>query len=263
VLGVALRRVGDIGLHDLAAIGRLRGQDGLPYPFGHTHPLEQRQERISSVADRLDHGDLSAFREWTDTYAAAEIWVACRVHHRSTDTPYRRILAYRAGEAGYLAHQSSNDVVEVFALGPADLGTAIAGSVGLTEPGTRPRIIVPGYVGYFAQPATDYDDTDDDTDYFVRIADDRSSRPTEAVVRDDEVTAIAIIQSRWQPARRWGVDWTENLVAAIQIEADGDYVYSPDFSHAVPVTAQSLKERIDRIIAEDLSAQYHQRRNEP
>ncbi len=33
--------VGEIDLADLAAIGRLQGRDGLPYPFAYTRPQKQ------------------------------------------------------------------------------------------------------------------------------------------------------------------------------------------------------------------------------
>jgi hypothetical protein len=83
------------------------------------------------------------------------------------------------------------------------------------------------------------------------------------VVGDDQVTAIATIQSRWKPPRTWGVDWTKNFIACIQIDGDGDYIYTPDFSHAIPLTEQFLSERIDRLIAEDISARRLHRRIEP
>jgi hypothetical protein len=251
-----LHRVGEINLCDLEMVGRLQGQEGLPYPFGHTHPHKHHDEPSSSIADRLAHGDLSAFREWTEAYVAADIWVASRVHHSITDHSGRRILAYRAGEAGYLACQRSNDdIVEVSRLSARDLGAAIAGSVGLNEPGTRPHIVIPGYVGYFAdRAATEYDVGDDDEVYSVRVAVRRSSQPTASVVADEEVTTIVTIQSRWQPPRRWGVDWAKNVVVCIQIDGDGDYIYTPDFSHAVALTEHVLRDRIDSLIAEDISA---------
>jgi hypothetical protein len=254
--GVVLRRVGEVNLCDLAAIGRLQGREGLPYPFAHTNPQSQHEEGTSAVADRLEHGDLSAFQEWTDAYVAADIWVACRVHHSSAGTPDRRILAYRAGEAGYLACQRSNDdMVEVSKLSAVELGAAIVTSVGLTEPGAQPRIVIPGYVGYFADRAvTEYDHSDDDEVYSVRVAAHRLSQPTHPETADEDVTAVATIQSRWQPPRQWGVDWAKSVVVCIQIDADGDYVYTPDFSHAVPLTEHLLRERIDSLITEDISA---------
>jgi hypothetical protein len=264
VSGVALHRVGEINLCDLEMIGRLQGQEGLPYPFGHTHSRMHWDERISSVADRLDDGDLGAFREWTQAYVTADIWVACRVHHSSVDSSHRRILAYRAGEAGYLACQRSNDdIIEVSRLSALDLGAAVAGSVGLTRPGMQPRIVIPGYVGYFADRAsTEYDRHDDEV-YSVRVTAHRSTQPTHPVVSDEDVTAIATIQSRWQPPRQWGVDWAKSVVVCVQIYADGDYIYTPDFGHAVPLTEQSLSGRIDNLIAEDVSALRRERRIVP
>jgi hypothetical protein len=264
VSGVVLHRVGEINLCDLEMIGRLQGQEGLPYPFGTTHPREQHDERIPSVAERLEHGDLSAFREWAETYVAADIWVACRVHHSSADRHGRRILAYRAGEAGYLACQRSNsDIVDVSRLSALDLGAAIAGAVGLTEPGTQPSLVIPGYVGYFGhRAATEYDDSDDEV-WPVLVAAHRPPQPVHSVVADENVTAITTIQSRWQPPRHWGVDWTKNVIVYLQIDGDGDYVYRPDFSHAVPLTEHLLSERIDGLIAEDIAALRRERRIVP
>jgi hypothetical protein len=47
------------------------------------------------------------------------------------------------------------------------------------------------------------------------------------------------------------VDWTRAVLVCVQTESDGDYVYTPDFSHAVPMSEESLSERIDALIAED------------
>jgi hypothetical protein len=259
---VVLRRIGEINACDLAAIGRIQGRDGLPYPFGCTHPHHRHDEGISSVADRLDHGELRVFREWTDAYVAADIWVACRVHQSDPDTEDRRILAYRAGETGYFAAQRNNNVVEVSALSALELGAAIADSVGLTQPGMRARIVIPGYVEIFGRrAATAYDDRDDEG-YSVRVAVHRSSQPAHEMVANDQVTSVATIQSRWQPPRRWGVDWTKNFITFIQIDGDGDYIYTPDYSHAIPLTEQLLSERIDRLIAEDIAALRHHGRIE-
>jgi hypothetical protein len=258
VSGVALHRVGEIDLCDLEMIGRLQGQESLPYPFGFTQPHERRDAGTASVADRLDDGDLSVFREWTGAYVTADIWVACRVHHSRVDIPDRRILAYCDAEAGYLASQrSQDDVVEVFRLAAVDLAAGIARSIGLTRPGRQPRIVVPGYVGYFTD--TDYTDEDDDGVFSVRTAVHQPSRPAHPVVADDDVAALAIIQSRWQPARAWGVDWAKPVVACVRIVDDGDYVYTPDFSHAVPLAEPSLGEAIDGLMVEDIAVMRHQR----
>ncbi|WP_431195964.1 ESX secretion-associated protein EspG [Mycobacterium camsae] len=69
---------------------------------------------------------------------SADIWVECRVHHRSGDLPDTRLLALRAGESGFLASQrTGQDVVDIYSLSAHDLGPAIARSVGLTGPGRR------------------------------------------------------------------------------------------------------------------------------
>jgi hypothetical protein len=239
------RWVGEIGLDDLAAVCRSSGQDGLPYPLGSSLPRRQHNRSGHDV-------DLNAFREWTDAYVAADIWISCRVHYSSDAIPDRRIFAHRAGDAGFLASQHGNDVI-VSAMSGFDLGVAVAGSVGLTESGAHQRVVVPGYVGYFAEPIA-VEDSDDDSVRSVRIAAEQPSPPAHSVVADEAVTAIATIQSRWQPARRWGMDWTKNLIACVHADADGDYIYAPDFSHAVPVTEQALGERIERLIAEDITA---------
>jgi hypothetical protein len=202
--------VGVIDLGDLSAISRLNGRDGLPYPFAHAHPHKQSEKLSAAGVDRLDREDLSEFRGWMDAYIAVDIWVACRVHHRNSDTPGRRILAYYAGQTGYIAAQRINeDVVEVSELSAVDLGAVIAGSVGLIRPGRmQPGIVIPGYVGYFAHEAT----PDDDEVYAVCVGD-RSSQHEHPVLTDEDVAAIALIQSRWQPARKWGVDRTKTVVA--------------------------------------------------
>jgi hypothetical protein len=111
---------------------------------------------------------------------------------------------------------------------------------------TQPGIAIPGYVGYFAHEAT----SGDDEVYAVHVGD-PSSQHEHPVVDDGDVTAVAIIQSRWQPPRTWGVDWTRAVLVCVQTESDGDYIYTSDFSHAVPVTERVLSERIDELIAED------------
>ena len=71
--------------------------------------------------------------------------------------------------------------------------------------------------------------------------------PTAAMVSNADVAALATVQSHCQPARSSGVDWDKNFAVWVQVRGDGDYIYNPDFSHAVPVTEQNLSERIDRL----------------
>lgn len=252
--GVQLRRVGEICVSDLTALARYAGHDGLPYPFSDT----RQEQRTVSVAERYGGGDLSVFRDWVRAYVTADIWVTCRVHHAEAGTEDRRILGYRHGELGYLASQHGDrDVVEVSTLPAAELGAAIAESVDLSQPGRLSRIVVPGYVGYFAElPEVD----DEDEQFFsVRRPVSRRGPTGLQVVADDDVAAVTTIQSRWQPARAWGVDWTRPVIAYLQIGGDGDYLYTPDFAYAVPMTEQSLCDRIDRLIADDLNVLWDQR----
>lgn len=253
VLDTRMRPVGEIELSDLATIGRLAGHEGLPYPFAHTRASDG--ERQAFVSERFDNRDFAEFREWTDAYVAADIWVTCRVHHRSADMADGRILGFRGGDVGYLARQRSDDVVEIFALPADDLGAASSGLAGLIRPGPHPRIVVPGYIGYFDQPTHDRVAEDEHLDVVsVLTAVNQPAPPNHRLVADDDVAAIAIIQSRCQPAREWGVDWGRPLVACVHVDDEGDYIYAPDFSHAVPVTVSALGDRIDRLIADDITA---------
>ncbi|WP_396912360.1 hypothetical protein [Mycolicibacterium sp.] len=50
--------------------------------------------------------------------------------------------------------------------------------------------------------------------------------------------------------------WLElagDVLVWVRIKDDGDYIYSSDYSVAVPVTAQALRDRIDHAIATDVS----------
>lgn len=249
--GPGPQRIGGIGLDELAEVSRLRGLEGLPYPFARTEVGATDRDRRATVAGRLRGGDLSVFGAWADAYVDADIWVTCRVHHRDAAIPGRRVLAYRTGETGYVAQQHRSSAVEIFEMAATELAGAVSAAVGLTNPGARPAVVVPGYVGYFAPSEADFDHEADDVTS-VRVAvQDTGSPHTE--VPDDAVTAITTIQSRWRPPRRWGVDWTGAVIAAIHLDGDGDYAYTEDFGHALPVTTHQLAERIDALIADDLS----------
>ncbi|MHC9292927.1 ESX secretion-associated protein EspG [Mycobacterium sp. LTG2003] len=255
-----MRPVGEIELTDLAALCRLAGHDGLPYPFARSGALDDSSERRSSVAERVQNGDLAEFRDWADAYVAADIWLAGRIHHSDPRIADGRILGFRCGDNGYLACQRSDDVVEIFSLPADDLGAECADLVEPAAPGTHPRIVVRGYVGYFA-PSTDAQITEDEDAGVASVltAVNRPASPKHQKVADDDVAAIAIIQSRCQPARDWGVDWTKPIIACLYIEGDGSYVYVPDFSYAVPVVVPALADRIDRLIADSLADLAYQR----
>lgn len=245
-----MNRVGSIDLVDLVGICELQGREGLPYPFWRTQ-AESSVQDASSLADRFTDGDLRVFREWAQAYVHADIWVECRVNYSSED-PDMRILAYRAGQSGFFASQRpGEDVVDVFTLSPYELGAAIAGSVGLTTPGADTQIVIPGYLEKFMGRVDDADDGDYEVEVSRPV-----SRPRRlgSVVQGADVTVMATVQSRCQPAREWGVNWGQKVVVWVQINDDGDYIYSPDFSHAIPVTAQNLSKRIDQLIAKDVAA---------
>ena len=238
-----MRRVGDLDLSELAAVRRSRGHDELPYPFAHTRKGAHRADHQPNVS-----GELS---DWVDAYLTAEVWVSCRVHHSDPTSADGRLLAYLSGTTAYLASQrDTEDVVDVSSLASADLGAAVADSIGLTGPGRREQIVIPGYVGYFtAQAATEFDC--DDYDHPVRISAGEAPHADVRLVADDDVTALATIESRWQPPRNWGTEWTGNTLACVQIGEDGDYLYTPDFAYAVPVSRQALGNRIGALIARD------------
>jgi hypothetical protein len=248
--GVERRLVGSIGLADFAALCDLQGYERLPYPFAHTAPVPQGGPSgagTQEIAERFSNGDLRVFAPWIEAFPRADIWVECRVHHRSglADT---RLLAHRADESGFVATQrTTEDVVDVYAVSAYDLGPAIAGSVGLTKPGRRPEIVIPRCVNYFAVAGVD--SADDCVAVRVPVA-----GPTRVRVRDSQVAALATVQSRHQPARSWGVDWAETFLVWVRVDDDGDYIYDAAFRHAEPMSERRLSERIEGLIAADVAA---------
>jgi hypothetical protein len=243
--------VGQIAAADLADIGRRAGHDGLPYPFRHTR-AEHRSVR-PTTPQRPDEGEFAPFKTWADAYAAAEIWVTCRVHHRRGDIAVGRVLGFFAGDDGYLATQRSDEAIAVYTMRAGELAAAIAGSAGLSRPGRHRQVVVPGYVGYFTK-ATNSTAVDDDECGPVSVLDSprRPSQPRPELLADSDVAAVTIIQSRYRPAREWGVDWAKPLIACVQIDGDGDYIYLSDYSEAIPATEAILAERVGRLIADDL-----------
>jgi hypothetical protein len=260
VTAVDMNRVGSIDLIDLAGICELQGRDGLPYPFWRTQPAEAPPLNASLVASRFDAGDLSAFRGWAHAYVNADIWVECRVNFVSED-PDLRVLAYRAGDLGFLASQRpGEDVVDVFALSAYDLGTAIAASAGLVQPGAQPAIEIPDYLDMFRGAnhgslvgQDDADSYDDDDYYEMQVYSRAPARGSAAAVSASDVAVLATVQSRCQPAREWGVDWDERVAVWVRLQGDGDYLFRPDFDRAVPMSAPDLGDRIDSLIAQDVA----------
>lgn len=204
------------------------------------------------VADRYDSGDLRVFKPWAQAYVRADIWVECRVN-LSCDDPDLRILAYRAGESGFLASQRpGEDVVDVFELSPYELGIAVAASAELVGPGARSAIVIPGYLDRFRPPARGAVFVGDD-DYAakvsVRVSPDRRR---ESVVPAGDVAAMTTVQTRCVPSRGWGVDWGEQVAVCVRVVDDGDYLFGSDLDRAVPVTVRGLADRIDSLIADDV-----------
>lgn len=246
-----LRTVGSITLLDLDIISKFYGRDFLPFPFMFTQPSrfawhDEYDEYARSVPDRFNNGDLATFRDCAEAYAYADIRVECHVQSTPPDAPGVRVVAYRLDQRGFLAKQRPDeDVIDVNELSPYLLGPAVADSVALQKPGRRSGIVVPEY----AWASSDAGACED-----VSIHHTVGSEPRAATVPRAEVTAFGTVQSHWRPARCWGVDYGKNFAAWVQIKNDGDYLYTPDFAEAKPMTSSVLAERIDRLISEDIKA---------
>lgn len=249
---VALKRVGRIGLNDLAAISEFSGRDFLPYPFVFRRPVEgDSYDNAVTAPDRFKHGDLQLFKPWFTTYMSADIRVECEVRHLGgVDTPKQRIMAHRSGQSGFIATQSGDDPVEVFALSPFELGPAVAGTAALTKPGKNPRIVIPEYV----PPAAPRTRGDTEVGALAPLNRTGVFSYDYTKVPETAVTMYATAQSHWQPARNWGLDRYKRAIAWVGIKGDGDYIYTPDNSHATPLNARILSERINQLIAEDVLA---------
>jgi hypothetical protein len=248
---VDLDQVGSIELTDLDILSRSEGRDFLPYPFMRTRPSRfsshnEYVEYAASVPDRFNYGDLGTFRRWAASYVYSEIRVECHVQYIPADTPSVRVVANRVGELGYLARQRQDpdeDIVDVYEVSPYDLGRVVAESAGLTGPGSQSEIVIPEYLA----PADSFGAAED---FSVLDAIDT----TFAEVRRADVTAFATVQSHWRPTRRWGLDTAKRAVVWVRIKEDGEYIYTPDFRRAKPLTETILAERIDKLIAEDVAA---------
>jgi hypothetical protein len=242
---VDLKRLGVIDLLDLNIINEFLGREFLPFPFVATLPnrftyFDEYEAHARSIPDRYNHGDLQVFKKWFTSLSAADLRVECRVQYFRGDSPVERMLAHRCGQDGFLAIQRPDDVVDIFTLSPYDLGPAIAASVDLMNPGGRAAVVVPEYVPLSLR------DREDDGPNQRRGA----APPTE--VSKAEVTAYATVQSHWRPARDWGVDQDKDAVVWIRLAEDGDYIYAPGYQSAKPMTRQTLRDRIDQLIAADV-----------
>jgi hypothetical protein len=240
--------VGSLDLLDLKVIGEFYGRDFMPYPFRFTQPprfatKDEADAYANTVPDRFRHGDLRAFEVCVAGYRAADIRVECHVQYIPASTPCVRVVAYRAGELGFFATQRPDaDVVDVYSVSPYDLGAAVAEALPLTGPGQHQAMVIPEYV---PRGRAEFDTGP----YVIRHT--MTSRP-EVVVSSSAVSVYAAVQSHWRPSREWGLDRSKQALVWVRIVEDGEYVYTPDYSHARPLSKPILHERIDQLVAEDV-----------
>jgi hypothetical protein len=239
--------VGALDLFDLLLFNDRNLRDSLPYPFMLTRP--SRFEFADEVArygarlpDRLRSGDLTAFARCLDAWPRADVTVTGHVQYIPADTPSIRVLAFRAGQSGYLVQQRTDaDAVDVSTISPFELGAAVAAAMNLEGPGRHPQIVIPEYVS--TRPAV----AEDDVVVRHALTDQPGTR-----VSVSQLSAYAKVQSNWRPANGWGVDARKELLVWMRLKDDGEYLGVPDRSHGIPLTANLLRERIEGLIAADI-----------
>lgn len=251
VIRVSLKRIGQLELVGLDALTETSGLEYMPHPFAHTRSspfsgMDEYTRYANALVDRVHHGELRDLGKWFASYRAADLRVECLISRAKGAAP-QRLMAHRRADAGYLAaQQPDEDVLDVYALSPFELGAAIAGSVELSNPGTRSKIVIPELAGRRPGRQEGADS--------VPLRSDSVTNPDEEVVPSAQITAFARVQSRWQPAREWGFDRQKKAVVWVHVEDDGDYIYAPGFTHLTPLTTRGLSRRIDQLIAEDIAA---------
>ena len=249
------REVGALDLLDLQLINERYGRDSLPYPFMLTRPtrfefVDEMAQYAAQLPDRLRSGDLSAFARCLNALPHADITVTGHVQHVPADVPSVRVLAFRAGQAGYLLKQRADiDVVDVYTVSPFELGVAIATAMSLKEPGRHPRIVIPEYVPLRAA-VVDGDVVDEDEDDVV-VRHTAFTSP-EVNVSVSQLSAYAKVQSNWRPTREWGIDLGKELLVWMRVRDDGDYLGVPDRRCGIPLSVALLRERIDGMIVADV-----------
>jgi hypothetical protein len=248
---VITNHIGTLDLLDLDLAGERQGRDTLPYPFRYTRPtrfpyLDQTRAYATTLPERMRTGDLATFQRFFETLWNFDIEVACHVQYMGSSSVCGRALAVRRGQHGFLAVQPPDaDVVDVYPVSPYDLGAAITEAAGLSQPGRHRRIVVPEF-------STDRVRVERDEDSPVVIRQ-RRVQTAEIRVPQSAVSAYATVQSRWLPSRSWGPDPQKPALIWISVEGDGDYAYTDDRSHAVPMTREALQECTDRFIASDIA----------
>lgn len=248
---IGMVRVGGLDLLDLDLAGERQGRDMLPYPFRYTHPTrfqyaDEVESYSATVPERLRTGDLAVFARYLHTLWHSDIEVSCHVQQMRADVESVRALAVRSGQQGFLAVQRNDvDVIDIHSVSPYDLGAAIAEAAGLQKPGRHRRIVVPELNRNGAEPADG-----NDSSVVIRQS---AAQTTDVSVPLSTVEAYATVQSRWEPARRWGPDRSKPMLIWLRVGGDGDYVYTDEGPHAIPLSWDSLQERIDRLISADIS----------
>jgi hypothetical protein len=249
VSSVLVSQVGTLDLFDLEVIGQYYGRDFLPYPFMQTQrtpfaTVDEATAHGDAVLDRFHYGDLGIFADCVYGYANSDIRVECHVQHIPADTPSVRVAACRIGELGFFgAQRPDTDMIDIYTLSPYDLSAAVCDELPLTQPGRHSRIVVPEY----APKSRDDFDTGDFVIHHTREV------PADVTIPASDVSAYSTVQSHWLPTRQWGFDGRKSSVVWIRVIDDGDYMYAPDFSHAVPMTKVALHQRVDELIAEDVA----------
>lgn len=247
-----LEDLGCITLADLAGICKLMGLEYLPYPFFTRAWLPQTPEHADSIVPRFAHGDLSVFRHWIHSYANADIWLECQVHYVAADVAATRIMACRANQFGYVASQRpDDDVVDVFAVSPLEIGPAVIAAAGPVTPGAHDRIVAPPC---FVDLRRDDNRATDEGDggYEFSLVPVAPQRRAATVVSRSDVEMMAVVQSHCTPARAWGLTRDNRAVCWVGVTGDGHYAYTDDFTHATPATEQVLSGRVNRLLAEDV-----------
>lgn len=243
-----LNQIGTIKVVGVDALSESHGREFMPHPLAHTRSspfanLDEYAVYAAEVVDRVVHGDLGGFRQWFSSYVKADLRVECTVD--TAGGRRGRIVAHRSDQSGFLAaQQADDDLVDVYTLSPYEIGAAITACSPLTAPGKRSKLTIPDF-GHGPGGGTETD----------AVAVRAQIDPLDGlVVPRSEVTVFARVQSRWQPARDYGFDPSKKAVVWVQISDDGDYIYVPGFTHLTPMSARTLADRIDELIAEDVAA---------
>lgn len=187
---LSLKHVGSVALNDLIGMCGESG-DGVPYPLWRPERQPYWGELAQAsvpFAERVD-ADFGHLREWVKTYREADIWVECRLKPFAPEISTVRLIAHRAGDAGFVAVQRPTaEVVDVYTLSPLDIGAAIAGLTGLAQPGRRSAICIPGFLENFG----DHDlgwvgDSEDERDGDVNVRDRPNVRSATTISDFDDV----------------------------------------------------------------------------